>query len=615
MSVSDMQAKFARLVALGTEDYLIRYANKGLYNRALKDMEKGVTVHYDFTENEVVCTLSDGTICKLTDSIESFTCSCPSDKICKHVLIGILDYRDAAGGGNGETTADPGSAKESEALEQTRETPVSDHAVSEEISDLSGDGEVLATATSVRADIRSSESPPKIRSAVPEPPTLDFSWLTKQEIGVLVSPFTASRVEEAAFRLRYIEELDVREGSLLVVQMKRSGVEVAFTDTPEVARALCAVPGTDGEMYKLEALLRYRASRGLNDSDALAAKLAKVEFPPETLEEFRDSIGELLHNGLARLPHSFADRFELLAIAARSSGLPNLEREARGIHGELELFFARHVRFSTRVLLSRLSRVSLMLDALEREIGPARRAQLAGRFRGKYYTVPRLDLYALGADPWETRSGYRGITYYFYCGEDGRIYTYSQARPAYYEGSEFDFSRHYRERSPWKPDLLMKDASSSMLSFRAVKVSGEGRLSSGGAPVLTLPERPVVESLDFGSLRVSTFAELASESVQVGLFGGLPRRFKLLRAAGIEGSVYDRAAQALKFTVADAAGDHLELVVPYHADWSNAISRLETGRGLPNGEEFHIFASISEEGVYPISFLQGNRLLNLKLDG
>ncbi len=570
MGGSDMRARFARLVALGTEDYLIRYANKGLYNRALKDMEKGVSVHYDFTENEVICTLSDGTICKLTDSIESFACSCPSDKICKHVLIGILDYQRFMGSQDGAASAN----------------------------------EQVAAAKPEESSLANDEAP-----------VLDFSWLVKREIGELVSPFSTSRVEEAAFRLRYVEELEVREGSLLVVQMQRSGIEVAFTDTPEVDRALCAVSGTDGEMYKLEALLRYRASKGMNDSDALAAKLSPTEFPPETLGEFRDSIGELLRNGLARLPHSFADRFELLAIAARSSGLPNLEREARGIHGELELFFARHVRFSGRVLLSRLSRASLMLDALEREIGPARRAQLAGRFRDKYYTVPRLDLYALGAEPWETRSGYRGITYYFYCGEDGGMYTYSQARPAYYEGAEFDFSRNYRERSPWKPDLLMKDASSSMLSFRAVKVSSEGRLSSGGSPALTLPERPAVESFDFGKLRVSSFAELASEPVQVGLFGGLPRRFKLLKAAGIEGSVYDRISQALKFTVVDAAGERLELILPYHADWSTAITRLESGRGLPGGDEFHIFASISEDGVHPISFLQGNRQLNLKLDG
>jgi len=599
MSGSDMQARFARLVALGTEDYLIRYANKGLYNRALKDMEKGVSVHYDFTENEVICTLSDDTICKLTDSIESFACSCPSDKICKHVLIGILDYRRFAShkvGVNSENEQDA-DAKHGES------SAANDGAPADSGSDK--ESETFGLDAAAAAD----------RSVEAELPVLDFGWLTEREISELVSPFSPSRVEEAAFRLRYVEELEVREGSLLVVQMKRSGVEVAFTDTPEIARALCAVSGTDGEMYKLEALLRYRASKGLNDSDALAAKLSKVEFPPETLGEFRDSIGELLRNGLARLPHSFADRFELLAIAARSSGLPNLEREARGIHGELELFFARHVRFSARVLLSRLSRVSLMLDALESEIGPARRAQLAGRFRGKYYTVPRLDLYALGAEPWETRSGYRGITYYFYCGEDGGLYTYSQARPAYYEGSEFDFSRHYRERSPWKPDLSMKDASSSMLSFRAVKVSGEGRLSSGGSPVLTLTVRPAAESFDFWNLRASSFAELASEPVQVGLFGGLPRRFKLLRAAGIVDSVYDRVAQALKFTVADAAGDRLELILPYHADWSTAITRLESGRGLPNGDEFHIFASISEDGVYPISFLQGNRQLNLKLDG
>ncbi|NGZ77387.1 hypothetical protein [Saccharibacillus alkalitolerans] len=656
-----MERRFRRLTALCTEDYLIRYANKGLYNRALKDMEKGTTAEYAFGTDEVTCTLDDGTVCVLTDSIERFDCSCPSDKICKHVLIGILYYARRQGGAaaaGGEAAANSalpepdgsgsvsGAKKESEkpgagaeeagnaalpepdgsgSVSGAKKESEKSAAGTEEAgaaAEDSGQGKDAvrgaaadaseASAETVQADGElSAGSAAEPADELPKP---DFGWLLEREISELIAPFNASRVEEAAFRLRYREELNVDEGSLLVVRMNRSGVEVAFTDAGDVSRALCAVPGADGEMYKLEALLRYRASRGLRDEDALAGQLSPVAPPPELLREFRESVRALLGSGLARLPHSFAARFELLAIAARSGGLPNLEREARGIHGELELFFARHIRFSGRALLSRLTRVALMLEALERDIGPARRAQLAGRFRSRYYTVPRLDLYALGAEPWETRSGYRGITYYFYCAEDDGVYTYTQARPAYYEGAEFSFSRHYRERSPWKPELTLKAASASMLSFRSVKVSADGRLSSGGSPVLALPERPPVEAFDFGSLAAGGFAELAQERGRDSLFGAPARSLKLLKASAVEGCAYDRAAQALKLTIAGAAGDRLELTLPYHADWKTAINRLESGRGLPDAGEFYVFASIEEDAVHPISFLQGDGQINLKLD-
>ncbi|WP_172256480.1 hypothetical protein [Saccharibacillus deserti] len=584
-----MQARFARLTRLATEDYLIRYANKGLYNRAQKDMEKGTSAEYAFGENEVVCTLSDGTVCTLTDSIERFDCSCPSEKICKHVLVAILYYGQhklgGEGGGGGPSTTE---SKDPDRPE----------------SETANGGEESSLPAERALDRMPEDSGPKP----------GFGWLLERPIEELVVPFRHSRVEEAAFRLRYAEELEIREDSLLVVRMVRSGVEVAFTDAPDVSRALCAVPGAEGEMYRLEALLRYRAHRGKEDREALAGNQPSARIPAEILHEFRESVNALLSSGLARLPRSFAVRFELLAVAARSGGLPNLEREARGIHGELELFFARHVRFSSQALRGRLSRTALMLDALEKEIGPLRHAQLAGRFRSRFYTVPKLDLYALGAEPWETRSSYRGITYYFYCAEDDGIYTYTQARATYYEGAEFSFARHYGERSPWKPDLTLKTASASLLSLRAVKVSADGRLSSGGSPSLTLPLRPPVEAFDFGSLLAERFADLDLGRSQVRLFGGQPKRLRLIRAAAMESCVYDQSAQALQLTAVDIDGERLQLSLPYHADWKSAITRLEAGRGMPGAGEFRIFASVEEDAVYPISFLQGSEQISLKLD-
>ncbi|MDO3411421.1 hypothetical protein QWJ34_16770 [Saccharibacillus sp. CPCC 101409] len=663
MSEAEMEDRFRRFTALCTEDYLIRYANKGLYNRALKDLEKGVSVRYAFGGGEVRCLLSDGTECVLTDSIERFDCSCPADKICKHVLIAILGY---GGAGTGEAVEAAGQAETAGEERAGEAVDLEDSASPAAALREAGDAAASALPEQGAAAGAEAEAKPRkagsdkdrgldkaaargedagangrpdepgvetgnrpaadgkrTRSDLPaasfsssasEAPQLDFGWLLERSLGELIAPFADARAEEAAFRLRYREELEVSTGSLLVVRMVRSGIEVAFTAAPDVGKALCAVPGAEGEMYKLEALLRYRAQRGLRDEDALAGKLTPVRASSDTLDEFRGAVSALLHTGLARLPRSIADRFELLAVSARSAGLPNLEREARGIRGELELFFARHVRFSAQALTGRLTRLYLMLESLERDPGPARRAQLAGRFRSKYYTVPRLDLYALGAEPWETRSAYRGITYYFYCAEDGGVYTYTQARPAYYEGADFSFARHYRQGSPWRADLTMQRASVSLLSLRSVKVSADGRLSSSAPASLALPERPPVEAADFGELLAPDFASLPAGPAERKLFGARPRRLRLIRASSIEGCAYDDAAQALKLTAADTNGERLELLLPYHADWQTAIRRLEEGRGRPDAGEFYIFAAVDEDGVYPISFLQGAGQLNLKLD-
>ena len=56
-------------------------------------------------------------------------------------------------------------------------------------------------------------------------------------------------------------------------------------------------------------------------------------------------------------------------------------------------------------------------------------------FRSEYYEVPPLTLHAFGASGWQTKSGYVGVTYYFYNREQEKWITYTQSRPMFYEGA------------------------------------------------------------------------------------------------------------------------------------------------------------------------------------
>ena len=68
------------------ESYLIGLANKGLVNRANKEID-GTDIELTLDDMALEAKFQDGTIVTITDSPGNYECSCPSRNICKHVLM------------------------------------------------------------------------------------------------------------------------------------------------------------------------------------------------------------------------------------------------------------------------------------------------------------------------------------------------------------------------------------------------------------------------------------------------------------------------------------------------------------------------------------------------
>jgi hypothetical protein len=603
MTNAAFERKFQQFVAICTEDYLVRYTNKGLYKRALKDIDKGLNVQYAWGAASVSCELSDGTICELEAGLEQVKCSCPADNLCKHILIAILFYAQYAA--PGELAGQAGNAAGGEAPQQN----VSEVEYNESNASAAG-GELTSSA-----EEHTIAPKPTLAQAAAVVAPNRFEWLLDTDLVPMLGAFQASIIEEAMFRLRYPEDIEVIEDSLLTVRLIGQGAEVSFVADKGPDKALCKIKQRAGELIKLEALLRYRASKGLEDTELLGSKAYEVRFSMETVRECRELLTTLMRTGLARLPQSYSAELETLAVAAHSGNLPEVERSLRGIQGELELFFKRHVRFSMHELVDRVTRLYLALDLLERQTLPVwQQAQLAGAFRTKYFTVPRLQLYGLGAEPWETRSGYRGITYYMYSVDDKEIYTYSDVRAVYYDNNEFSFSQHYADFTPWLANLTMKQFAESQMEFHSIKVNSERRLSSGEGAKLTVMPRSGIEELELGAYSHTIASIREHPSDKPTLFAEPRERLIFIRLAKVTNTVFDKDSQSLLFTVEDEAGERLELALPYQADWASAIKRLEAGYGTAALERFWVFARIANGLVEPISFLNHNRVLSLKLD-
>ncbi|SDK25278.1 hypothetical protein SAMN05428961_1011271 [Paenibacillus sp. OK060] len=563
--MSGFEQKFRIFSKLCTEDYLIRHANKGLYKRSLKELDNGLTVQYTWNEASVGCQLSDGTHCTLENTLDHWQCSCPADNICKHILISILYYQQE---------------------HQTEDILNQGEASSAELEPESG----LVTESR-------------------------FRWMVESDLAPLIKSYSSSLIEEVLFRLRYPEQIEVLEDTLLTVRLVKQEIEVSFTEEASLAKALCKVKQTAGNMAKLEALLRYRMQQGLNDTEAISGRVHDATFSLQTVRECRSMLAGLLKTGLARLPQSYMAQLETLAIAAHSGHLPDVERSLRGIQGELQLFFNRHVRFSMQSMLDRVSKLYLALQVLEQEkVSAFKQSQLIGSFRSKYYTVPELHLYGLGADAWETRSGYRGITYYFYCFDDAEIYTYSDVRAVYYEDNQFSYTEHYGSFTPWLPNLTFRQFAGEEVQFRSVKANEEHRLSSGEGAKLTLLPRTGVEEVNLGKYMQDIPSVLAEDARSFELFSVPKERLAMLKVARVVEHRFDKQSQDFILTMASDHGETLDLTLPYSTEWETMIKRLESGYGTGTLENFYAFVRIEQQRIYPISFLKGPTVISLKLD-
>ncbi|WP_153978579.1 MULTISPECIES: hypothetical protein [Paenibacillus] len=549
----------------------------------MKDIDNGVSVQYTWNESSVSCQLSDGTLCTLESTLDHWDCSCPSDHICKHVLISILYYQ-------------------------------REHQTDEEVTGQDMLAEAVPSSEETNNNSKSSSIAMDTEELAPGHESR-FRWMTESDLSTLIQSYSSSMIEEVWFRLKYPEQIEVLEDSLLTVRLVRQDIEVSFTQEPSLAKALCKVKQTAGNMAKLEALLRYRRQQHVDDENVLSGRVYDTKFSIQTVRECRSMLADLLKTGLARLPQSYMAQLETLAVAAHSGNLPDVERSLRGIQGELQLFFNRHIRFSMQTMLDRVSKLYLALQVLEQERTSAyMQSQLIGSFRSKYYTVPQLHLYGLGADAWETRSGYRGITYYFYCFEDEEIYTYSDVRAVYYDDNSFSYAEHYGAFTPWLTNVTFRQFAGEELQFQTVKVNNDRRLSSGEGAKLELMTRTNVEDVNLGKYMQDVPSLLLEDSRTFELFTNPKERFAILRVARIVDHSFDKRTQQLILTIETEEGELLPLTLPYSMDWQMMIQRLESGYGAASLEHFYAFVRMEQSTLYPISFLKGQRVISLKLD-
>jgi hypothetical protein len=404
------------------------------------------------------------------------------------------------------------------------------------------------------------------------------------------------------------------DGAPLVLREPSWNVECRWMPGGGLAGMLCSCHASGACVHKVVAVLGWQARQGQRDIAAEEAVLAESAGAPRTREEVRESVQQMLHEmiglGLCRLSSASQARIKTLATSAHGVDLPRLERLLSSLADEVGAWLRRDAQASSAAILMKAGQVEALTTAL---VHP--KPALVGRHRSRYDRLGELELVGLGARVWRTRSGFTGLTVYFWDRGQRRWTTWTDARPV--GTPAFDPEARFTAPGPWTGCDSPARAAASRLRLVGAWRSPAGRLS--GRESTRMVE---LGPSDPGSVQqpITSWPMLVPQVWQ--LFGtGLAERGEveqvlLLQPHAWGKAVYDEVLQELRVAVADDEGRLLLLALAHTEENRRAIDTLEAAtRAQPPRILGLLHLRRGALVVEPISLATEDRVISLGLDG
>ncbi len=511
------------------DETLAALANKGLLRRAQKDLEATKPELQEDRADALVYTMP-GENCAVTMPTAGpakASCTCPADGICRHILAAAILLR---------ALAQQAPAAEA-AQEQT--APVETTPPPDQLLQLS------------EADL--------------------IAWATRKVYRLVVEEFAFGELE-------------------IIIDSEGKTTRFRFPQYNIVVRGI-AGGGLDGLIcsckhppcqHVVAAILYYQAQHG-KPLPVPENKVQETTSPPRSREEVLESVlktlAEMVALGLGRLSKTTEDRFTTLAVSAQGVKLFNLNSTLRSLSDNLSWHLNRDVRASTPQLLAAAARTYALAYALKHapRVPPL---TLVGESKKRYYDIGNLDLIGVGAQQWTSRSGFVGLTLYFWDVAGRRWTTWSDVRPTIHDNVRFNPRQRYAREEMW--DSAPAPATISRRSFRlsSAQRNRVGQLSGRKRCQALLSGSADLTSLNFEGVQFDDWQKLA-DHVAASRASGLVKGSQLdtlvlIKPAAWGEPAYDQMRQVLVRPVFDAAGRSLRLMLPHAEDWSFAVDTLQS---------------------------------------
>lgn len=513
-----------RILAGADDDYLTGLSNKGTVKRAHKDRETVRTQILDKSDEGIKVKAGEEEVL-IRPVLANSQCSCPSRSICRHIVQAVLVLREVyeaeEGGSSGK-------------MEETEESMA-----------------------------------------------LDELWraILELENQKIIRGLGTRKLREVLEQIRAGNKARITRSSTVCVELPDSDVRVRFLLPLEYSSCSCKKKGFCS--HRAAAALWCRAEAGTLCLEAFE----KEEESPEDLEGIRTKAGEMkralediVSSGLSRAADESADTLERLAVISHNEGLAAFEDFFRSLQNGYEAYFRRSSSANAGELMEESARLYDRVCRLNQVKTAGELQSLGGFFHMDYEPVGDLELIGITAEAFHSRNGYQGERVYFLEKNTKQWYTYTSARPVYYDSPRGQ-RRMEKAAAPWGLNVSLEDLAGTEILLKDAKAGRTGRLSSGQNTKGIMKGKYRFDRKDAGQWFYEDFASLFKE--QCFLENRWmkqkeePLRMVCVQAAFWDTARFSPAEQKFSMAVYDSGGRELLAELPYSRREDANIRYLE----------------------------------------
>lgn len=540
------------------DEYLTGLTNKGIMKRAYKDKETA-SVKITETAEEAVLQLDNETV-TLCIPLGQSKCTCPSRSICRHIILGILVLKESLCSDNHTSIG----TQFIDAPEKNAVTESSDSIPSEQngIIDLSDETLSGQRNTAELSDNTSIQE--RLWNEI-------LSYPEKNLCKVMGTRHLTSFLDKAGKNLCP----EIEESSVFTIRLPGQDTTVKLLSPLEYSSCTCHKK--DLCIHKTEAILWCKLKAGrLSLKDLDESRKKDISVDPEQVKnaasQMKDYLEELMATGLSRVSPDVADSLERFAIISHNAGLADLERAFRALGTLYQSYLSRQASFLIADLMKNLSGLYSRVNILLETEDAAHLATEAGTFHADYLPAGKLNLAGITMEHFEDAAGYEGETVYFLETDSNRWYTYTTARPVFYDQRK-KWGKPQKAEAPWGLTCSLENLIMLRIHLDNAKCDERRRLSSSKETKgeITGNFQPDPESIpgwyyeDFGKL----FSERITEQNVRG------QDLVLIQPAFCERAVFSKTDQSLSMTLYDRKKREIILELAYSKEEAKNIRYLE----------------------------------------
>jgi len=563
--------KLKSLIQQTDDDYLIGLCNKGTVKRAYKDLEQE-TPALTWQEQVAQVALKEET-CVIRAPLGESSCTCPSRSVCRHMITAILWLK----------------------------------------RELSSESDKNSDTEEVRED-----------KADPEPGGKKSSGMLKELLQIpadrLKRACKSRGYQQFLTHMRAGELLPVEESSIVTVELPWEKAFVKLLEPFEYST--CSCHSKELCSHKAQAVLAYQIIKGkitLKELEALQTTDVSWDMGLVTraCENVCEEITHQMCVGLSRQSREVSDSLERLAVITHRAGLPVLENGLREAAAYYQQYFSRSAAFRNEELFRKLLVLYRKAGKISQADSPETLQAMAGAFRDAYEPSGRLHLVSMGGRTFSSKTGYEGEIYYFLETRQKKWYTWTDARPVFYEGiRRRPPANSEKALAPWGLNCSREQMQNLEFDLLNAKAALGGRLSASQE---SKAEVTRTKSMDKEEIRQMTLWDY--EALLAEYFGGhMDRTARKQERLALVGAVrwgetsFDAVQQRFTWSLYDRMGRKLLISMKYTKEERltiNLLERLELRLRKRSVSSILVFGSVymDEEGrlcLFPIEFFLKN---------